>query len=90
MSDRIPMTQAGYDKLAEHVMDADAAAVIGELGDDDTSVAYGKGVGPDGAGAFVAAEVAAVGDVSGDDSDSDVASADAADDTAADDTGSSS
>lgn len=53
---------SGYDKLAEHVMDADAAGVIGEMTDGDTDVVYGKGVGEDGAGAFVAAtdgEVAA-------------------------------
>ena len=46
---------SGYDKLAEHAVDADAAGVIGELTDGDTDVVYGKGVGEEGAAAFVAA-----------------------------------
>jgi len=54
-AEQVTTAIAGYDKLAEHVMDADAAGVIGELGDDDSTVVYGAGMGPEGAGAFVAA-----------------------------------
>lgn len=47
---------AGYEKLAEHVMDAEAAAVIGALSDEDGGeVAYGRGFDPEGAAAFEAA-----------------------------------
>jgi uncharacterized membrane protein len=53
-AEQVSTAIAGYDKLAEHVMDADAAGVIGELGDDDTTVVYGAGTGPEGAGAFTA------------------------------------
>jgi len=53
-AEQVSTAIAGYDKLAEHVMDADAAGVIGELGDDDSTVVYGAGAGPEGAGAFTA------------------------------------
>ena len=53
--EKVDQAIAGYNKLAEHTMDADAAGVIGALTDDSsgTAVEYGAGRGPEGAGAFV-------------------------------------
>ena len=46
----------GYNRLAEHTMDADAAGVIGEIvsGSGDAAMEYGAARGPEGAAGFVA------------------------------------
>lgn len=46
--EKVDQAIAGYSKLAEHTMDAEAAGVIGELTDDSsgTTVEYGAGRGP--------------------------------------------
>jgi uncharacterized membrane protein len=54
--EKVDTAITGYDKLAEHTMDAEAAGVIGEIvsGSGETAVEYGAGRGPEGAAAFVA------------------------------------
>jgi hypothetical protein len=76
--EKVDQAIAGYTKLAEHTMDAEAAGVIGELTDDSsgTTVEYGAGRGPEGAGAFVAGAATAADEATSTDRSTDTGDSD--------------